>query len=346
MTKWTTLKFITGFFNNTLGRKTVHGTYRILEGDHCKLLVRATTMYGSPSGNELIAIDLSEANDKLVFWKSGFSRSFTYRMTRNIESDIESYQVLPELMLTGDEDNLLHSGIVDINATQVLIEIGDKPFLLHREIKKNVPQAVALGKGYSHANQVPKRVASIQEAQVQVKDPIGDRQLCKEWWAQEMPVGFTPSAFDPELVKVLSTALNPIDLGFSIDECNINKVSGSSHGSASIRSFIPKKKLIDAKPKTTRVQRWEEAVIKWEDASTKLLNRKPGTYKGLTVHSSRYVSLSNEDERVGTILVTTEGVYVMGEIHSKADWNMSDTLTQWFKLTQHANQINIPSRCI
>ena len=50
MTKWTTLKFITGFFGNTLGRKRVHGTYRILEGDYCKLLVRATTLYGAPAG--------------------------------------------------------------------------------------------------------------------------------------------------------------------------------------------------------------------------------------------------------------------------------------------------------
>ena len=157
-----------------------------------------------------------------------------------------------------------------------------------------------------------------------------------------MPSGFVPPVFDPALVKVLSTALNPIDFGFDIDECVIGTVSSSSsYGGANIRSFMPKKRLMDAMPIPTRVKRWREAVIKWHEASTKLTNRKPAIYKGLSVHSSRYQSVGNVEERKGTILVTSEGVFLTGEVHSKAEWNQVDTLTKWYKLTQHANQINI-----
>ena len=335
MEKWTTLKFISGFFENTLGRKRVHGTYRVLEGDHCKLLVRATTMYGTPTGNELIALDLSNDTNKQMFWKHGYSRNFTYRVSQYLADGMGSYQALPELIITGSEDNLLHSGIVDISPTHALIEIGDKPFLLHRDT--GITRI-----SYTHANQVPNRVASIHEAQNKVKDPVTDRKLCQEWWAKEMRLGFNPPEFDPELVKVLQTALNPIDYGFDIDECSIGTVSGSRYGSETLRVFVPKKKVIGAVPQTTRVQRWKVAVAKWADAANRMTNRKPPIYKGLSVQTSRYPGLANDEDRIGTIIITAEGVYIRGEVHSKADWNQSETLTKWYKLTQHANQINMP----
>jgi len=337
MAKWTTLKFITAFFENTLGRKRVHGTYRVLEGDHCKLLVRATTSHGTPAGNELIALDLSDDNNKLMFWRDGYRRNFTYRMSRHLDDGTGSHQALPELILTGSEDNLLHSGIVDISPTHALIEIGDKPFLLHRDTESNKVS-------YTHANQVPNRVASIREAQDKVKDPVEDRKLCQEWWAKEMAFGFNPPEFDPELVKVLQTALNPIDYGFDIDECSIGTVSGSGYGSDTLRAFVPKKKIIEATPLSLRVQRWKAAAVKWSDAANQMTNRKPPVYKGLSVQTRRYTSLANDEDRSGTIIITAEGVYVTGHVHSKADWKQSEALTKWYKLTQHANQINI-ARC-
>ena len=350
--KWGTIQFVQAFFESKLGRKRVHGSYRTLEGDYCKLLVRATTHYGTPAGNDLIAIDLSDNNNRLVFWKETYSRHFSYRISRNVQEAIGMYQMLPSGILTGSEDNILNSGIVDITPTHALIEIGDKPFLLHREVRDSGAQTVILAHNpgssnpsYGYANQVPKRVASIAEAQEAVKDPVDSRQICKEWWSKEMPPDFVPPEFDPELVKVLSTALNPIDFGFEIDECSVGMVSGSGYGAATIRSFIPKKKLLEARPQTTRIQKWKQATINWSAAADSLLKRKPVEYKGLSIHSSRYMTASNDEERIGTIIVTTEGVYLTGEVHSKADWNQSDTLTKWYKLTQHANQINIP-KCI
>ena len=340
MEKWTTIKFITKFFDNTLGRKRVHGTYRILEGDYCKLLVRATVQSGVPDGNELIAIDLSDNDNRVVFWKNGYSHSFTYRMSRTLDNDVNNYQVLPEMILTGEEENILNSGIVDISPTHALIEIGDKPFLLHRNMENT--HTTTKKRTYTHANQVSKRVASIREALNEVKDPIGDRQICQEWWAREMPPGFVPPEFDPELVKVLSIALNPLDYGFKIDECTIGVLSGQGYGIPALRSFVPKKKLMLAKPQTARVQKWMEALAKWTDAADKLLGRSPPIYKGLSVHSSKYSSVVRDDDRKGTIIVTTAGVFITGEVHSGSNWVKNTILTQWYKLTRAANQINIP----
>ncbi len=343
MTKWTTLEFITRFFDDRLGRKRVHGTYRVLEGDYCKLLVRATVVYGTPSGNHLIAIDLSDNKSRMVFWKNSFGRNFSYRASRNIERSIASYQALPELILSGDEENILNSGIVDITDHHALIEIGDKPFLLHRDMLNT---SIDKKRAYTHANQVPNRVASIREALDKVKDPITDRKICQEWWAKEMPLGFTPPKFDPELVKVLSTALNPLDFGFDMDECRIANVSTQGgYESSNLRAFYPKKKVLQVTPTPAKVQRWIKATAKWADAADKLLGRKPPIYKGLSVQNSRFTSLTNDEDRLGTIIITGEGVYLTGEIHSKNDWVQSDTLTKWYKLTQHANQINIP-KCI
>ena len=339
MTKWTSLDFITGFFENTLGRKRVHGAYRILEGDYCKLLVRATTKHNTPVGNELIAIDLSNNDNRLVFWHKSSARNFSYRMSCKIEEGIDSYQTLPNIICNGSEENILNSGIVDISPLHALIEIGDTPFLLHRDMLNT---QIIKRFQYTHANQVPKRVASIHEAQEEVKDPIDNRKLCQKWWAKEMPFGFVPPEFDPELVKVLSTALNPIDFGFEIDECIVGTISRVGYGGANIRSFVPKNNLIMATPKTTRVQKWIGTVTKWSKAAEKMLSREPDQYKGLSIYNNSYTSILNNEKRTGTIIVTTEGVFITGEIHSEADWKKSDTLTQWFKLTQYANHINIP----
>lgn len=336
MAKWTTTKFITSFFNNTLNRKKVHGTYRVLEGDYCKLLVRATVEFGIPSGNELIAIDISDSENRMVFWKKGYSRNFSYNVTRDIEEGMGPYQTLPDMILTGEEENILNSGIIDISPAYALIEIGDKPFLLHRTITGGDAQTVTLGKGYSHANQVPRRVSSILKAQATVKEPVDERKLCKEWWAKEMPQGFVPPVFDPEAVKILSTALNPIDFGFAIAECTVN-------GGPSIRYFIPKKKVLETVPTAAKVHRWNGALAQWTDAASALWKRQPVEYKGLSVQSSRYSSMSNDEDRTGTIIVTTEGVYITGKVHNKINWNEAVTLTTWYKLTQPANQINIPS---
>lgn len=344
MSNWTTIKFIQGFFNGTLGRKRVHGTYRVLEGDHCKLLVRATTSYGRPSGSDLLAIDLSDENNKLCFWKKGYTGNFTYRMSRNFDDGIDRYQVLPEHMLTGDEEAILNSGIVDVDASRILIEIGDKPFLLHREVSEGDAQTVTMPTTtggvpvYAYANLVPARVATIQEAADKVKDPVGERRLVGAWWGQQMDDGFVPPPFEQEHIKVLAVPLNPLDYGFDTDDCKIGSMSGHGHV---VHGWVLKDKT--TKTATTQVNRWLDAVTKWNNSADAYLGRSPNEYRNISVSSSRYSYASAEDT-TGSIVVTTQGVFVTGIIHNNAHWEKQDTLTRWYKLTQEANQINIEKR--
>ncbi len=338
---WTTESFINGFFRNTLGRKKVHGTYRILEGDHCRLLVRATTEYGTPSGNELVAIDLSDKNNRLCFWQHGYSRNFTYRMSRRIEDSVGTYQSLPELMLTGDEEGILNSGIVDVDLTRILIEIGDKPYLMHREVVGSDAQAVsmpALTSGvpvYSFANQVPARVGTIQEAADKVKDPVDERRLVGAWWAKAMEPGFVPPKFEQEHVKTLSVALNPIDFGFTMEECSIGSMSRNS---GTIHGWVPRDNVIKAGG--SQVQRWLDAIAKWNNAADAFLGRNPQIHKGLSVAASRY-AYSSSEETSGEIVVTGTGVFITGIIHNQNNWDQNEALNHWYKLTVPANQINI-----
>lgn len=345
MGKWTTPIFITKFMKNELGRKRVHGTCRVLEGDHCKLLVRATTEYGRPAGNELIAINLSTADYKMVFWQEGYNRSFTYRLSRQLPTDC--YQALPSIIMTGGEDGILNSGIIEVSDTHALIEIGDKPFLLHRAVKDDGDaQTVMLLNTdggcplFEFANQIPTRVGSIKEAKELVKEPVGERRLVGAWWAKEMPFGFIPPAFEPEYVKTLAAPLNPLDFGFEMDECRIGSIQ---HSTQSMRVFLPKKKVVDEQQTTGRVQKWNEAVAKWEDAANKFLCRTPIKYKGISTSTSRF-SYGGANDTCGELIVTGEGVYVTGTIHNENAWHKEDNMTQWYKLTQPANQIML-SKC-
>lgn len=347
MGKWTTPDFIHAFMDGKLGRKRVHGTYRVLDGDHCKLLVRATIDYGRPAGNLLVAINLSDENTKLVFWQKNYNNNFTYRMSKNIGST--KYQCLPELMLTGDEEGLLNSGIVETSDAYTLIELGDKPFLLNRDVEmhetgvkgaQTVTQKSTSGEchAFAFANQVSARVPTIAAAKELVKDPEDERRLVGVWWAKEMEFGFVPPPFEPENVKILSAPLNPLDFGFEMDECKLGSISSTQKA---LRAFVPKDSVLKVTPSSAKVDRWQAALVKWSNAADKLVSRTPITYKGISINSSKYV-YSGTDDTVGDIICTAEGVFVKGTLHDEAHWNHEDTLTQWFKLTVPANQINIP----
>ncbi|MBW2637102.1 MAG: hypothetical protein JRC86_06205 [Deltaproteobacteria bacterium] len=194
MGKWNTPSFIDAFMNNKLGRKRVHGTYRVLEGDHCRLLVKAYTEYGRPAGSTIMAINLQpeELTAKpLCFWHWHNYNEFTYRMRRDF--DIHQWQTLPQVMMSGTDSALLNSGIVEIGPEHLLVEIGDKPFLLHK--MKN-EEGDTLNR-YNHIDPVSNRVATIAEAKVLTADPIGQKNICGEWWGMPQALDFMPPPIEP-----------------------------------------------------------------------------------------------------------------------------------------------------
>ena len=343
--KWTTPDFIHAFMEGGLGRKRVHGSYRVLDGEHCKLLVRAMTEGGRPGGSILMAINLSDETTKLSFWQTNYDRCFTYRMAKAINTG--SYQKLPDIIISGEEDSLINSGIIATDATHLLIEIGDKPFLLHRDIKDGDAQTVTLGTtrsgcpAFAYANQVTSRVATISEALELSKDPVDERNLVSVWWAKKMEFGFTPPPFNPEDIKTLAAPLNPLDFGFEIEECKLGSISS---GKQNLHVFTPKDSILKDTPPSNRVTQWTDACEKWNLAGERLYTRLPNQYKGISIASSRYMYSSSETT-IGDIVVTSEGVFIKGTIHNSESWDKKDKLTTWYKLTIPSNQINIAKAC-
>ncbi len=335
MGKWTTTTFIDAFMSNSLGRKRVHGTYRVLVGDHCRVLVRASVEYGRPAGSSLMAINLQpEVNTTtpLAFWHWHNYHNLTYRMRKGF--DVSQWQALPQEMMSGKDEGLLASGIVEVNDQYALVEVGDKPFLMHRMQDDNG----GWRKGFKWIDPVPTRVATIAEALALTSDPEGEVNVCGEWWALPQAVDFMPPVFDPEALKTMSTALNPLDYGYDMNEVYAQSIG---YGSDEAYSLRPRTETLNA-PYDAKAQGWMKAVIAWQQAAAAWESRSPTEYKGLSCQAKRYTTRV-DPKTDGIILRTVQGVFVQGKLRSKENWGEATTLDRWHKLTTIAKRLRVGS---
>ncbi len=344
-TKWDVATFVESFMNQKLGRKHVFGSYRVLDGDNCKLLVKSSYTSNQPTGNSLIAIDLSTDNVHLVFFHQYNSQSSTYSVNRLLRDDIA--QKMLDKMFSGDDDNLLSSGIIDINESFALIEMGDTPYLLHRKVDGDGTeghhlQTTSLGcPMYSHAMEVPSRVATIAEAQELTKQPEGQVDIVGTWWASAMPLDFTPPPFNPGYVKTLSTALNPIDYGFTLNECYIASATMSK---MTIHLLAPKDEILENQTNAPHVKAYVAAKKTWDKAKQAHDHRHPGSWEGVTCFSSRFARQGSNSSTSGEIIVTNEGTYVRGTLKALDNFNHEWPRTKagvWYKLTAKSGRIQI-----
>jgi hypothetical protein len=335
--KWTTVTFIQAFLHGKLGKKRVHGTYRVLDGDHCKVLVRASTQYGKPSGNNLIALNISSNTESVSFFHYFNTSCFTYRMNKDL--DIYSAPRLPIDILGGNDPHLLNSGIIDFNDNEVLVEIGDTPYLLHKR-KDNDNNILKWESNirFSVLDKIPARVATISEAKELIKDPPGAEQLCDIWWAHKQPAGFRPPTLDDVTVGALSTPVNPLDHGYTLDDCSILK--GGSTGLA-LQTLIPDKRL-QQEPHDHRATSYLAAKKCWNDACDTVRNRAPLDYKGLTIQKDKYGSLHSVEERTGRIIRIPSGVFMEGVVINKDDYDTQQRLDGWYKLDSKTTRIKLP----
>jgi hypothetical protein len=340
MAKWNTPAFIMAFIHDKLGRKRVHGSYRVLEGDHCKVLVKASYEWGRPAGNSLIGIRLDSDDLNLFFFHNYNTKHFTYSM--NSEMDVYNAPKLPKKVLRADDTNLLSSGVVDVQEKEVLLEIGDKPYLLYRAL--TTTGAVTSGWGripevatFSAINTVPKRVATVAEAKELVKDPVGMVDLCTKWWVEPMPPRFKPPGLEDTHQRALRTTINALDHGYELEDCN---VTDTSYGATSVGVLVPKAKLLE-EPLDSRAKSYIRAKKVWVDACEVMQGRTPVEYKGVTSAKSQYLYHSSTNERVGWIVKTTQGVFLKGKFSSKDNWEDQKTLTSWHKMYAPINRIKL-----
>ncbi len=335
-TKWTTVTFIRAWMADKLGRKRVHGTYRVLDGDHCKVLVRASTQYGRPQGNTLIGISLEYLGSahKVAFFHNYNTNCFTYRMNK----DLDTYNApkLPGDMLDGDDANILASGIVEVGDKEILIEIGDKPYLLVKKLDTSGVGVCWEGVlKFESADHIPKRVATITEAKELVKDPPGMDLLCSKWWIEKMADNFKPPPLSDAIVKILSQPLSPLDHGYVLGDCFIVE---STHDDEEVGGLVLGRMLLK-EPLDHRATSYIRARKQWQTATQLISQHTPGEYKGLTTKASRYGYSTSQEGRSGEIVRTGEGVYVRGQFRLSGNWDTVKKLDGWYRLYAMSSRI-------
>ena len=337
--KWTTTSFIRAFMTGTLGRKRVHGAYRVLDGDHCKVLVRASTQNGRHDGSSLIGINLSTEEHKAGFFHLYNTNCFTYSMNK----DLGTYNAprLPTNVLSGNDTNLLNSGIIDANDTEMLIELGDKPYLLQKKIKDGLVfkwESLTL---FASLDKIDKRVASIEAARTLVMDPVGMEQLCGLFWIEKQPDTFSPPAMEEQYINVLSHPINPLDYGYKLEECGIGAVVGDrADGDTSVSVLVPNDTLL-IEPYDQRAKQYMFARANWSAAVDKMKGRSPLEYKGLSTKKSRYGYGITPIKRHGRFVCTVTGVYVTGTVQRKDNWDDKVKLDGWYRLHAEINRVKL-----
>jgi hypothetical protein len=252
-------------------------------------------------------------------------------MTKRLPA--ERWQQLPYGALDGDDEALIGSGVIEINNDNVLLEIGDSPYLLHRKVNEHGVQL----EGYGFIDKVPKRVSSIAEALVLTKEPDGQVIVCNEWWTEPQAEAFTPPAFDPELIKIMSVPLNPIEFGFNMDELQVETIG---YGDDETAVLVPQDALLSG-TLTSRARAWIDKRKEWRAASRKWTNRKPVVYQNITTQTQRFSRGNNSGS--GEIVRTGQGVYIRGMFHSMNDWTEVIILNKWHKLMNPVSRMKVKS---
>jgi len=310
--------FVKGFFKGTLGNKKVHSAYSVLDGDHCQVLVRKGTQRGRPTGNTVVAVDLSTTNTRLVF----IIDTSCFRWRAREELSISNYQSFPQEMFKQQVD-ILKSGVVDETNSHALIEIGDTPYLFsyemhgdtgfHSRTAGGCPKVVSI-------EAVPNRVSTVKEAIELLKTPDGRVVLLNKWEATAMPHGFKPPELDKKDMDIITTPLDPLQHGYTLDECIVLNMS-----------LTPMVKVRHSLTMSSKETSWYDANKSWDDAAQKFKAMFPEAYSGIDVKKSKY-SYGSEAERVGAIVVSPIGNYVKGTIYDSGNREIKEDLLVWHKL--------------
>lgn len=335
--KWDTESFVSAFVHGKLGRKHVFGTYRVLDGEHCKLLVKASTSCGRPSNLSVIGIDLSTKDTRLVFFHDNNISIGNYSTTRMLRES--GAQLVPDAMFKSEDGELLNSGIIDIEEGYVLIEIGDEPWLLDRQLGKEKTGYVTTPLGcprYTCAANVSKRVATIQEANELMKQPEGQVMIAEQWWATPMGPGFEPPELDSEHLKTLATPLNPLSYGFTVDQCYV--IASMINSDITLYELVPKREHLSNATANNTIS-YQKARHAWSLAKEAYDGMFLSSYKGLSVLDSRYSRGPLHDGASGAIVQTGTGVYISGEIKNMEHWDHKTTNLPWHRLNNQCNRI-------
>jgi hypothetical protein len=312
--------FFNAFKTGTLGKKRSIGSYRVLDGDHCQVLVRSLIKNGLPGGSELIGITFGHG--VTLFHGPNYS---------NLKSSVKDAvqgQVLriSSAVMDDKADNLLDSGIIDIDEAnnKMLIEIGDTPWLFEYEESMVNDQWVWK---YNQANKLSVRCTSVAEAVVGAALP--PNTISGLGWALErQPAGFEPDGVLPEDRKVMAAPPNPMDYGFKVEDCSRE---ASYHRGVVSHDMLYLKLGMPTSPERDRL---ELACVAWDEALQRFNDMRPSRWNNISL-------------REGTILCVggTDGtVYLRGRFCAIYSQTGAITLDHWHKVTGESNVMKLSWR--
>lgn len=312
-----TADFFNMFKHHALGKKRNFGSYRVIDGDTCQVLVRASTRYGVPNGSELLAITFSP---RITLWHDSNLRQVKYSVVDGIEGGTLR---INSTILDENADNLLDSGIIDINNVndKMLIEIGDTPWLFeHEETMEDERWSWT----YNIGTKLGVRCASVTEALIKAK--MQPNTISALGWTMEtMPAGFKPDGISPADRITLSKPVNPMDYGFEIEHCQ--RETTYIRGSVGSDLLFLKNQYAGGPQGLA----YKAACELFDKALSRYSDMRPGRHKNISRNGGEMVRVGGAD---GVL-------YLKGEHRQMYDSSQSINLIGWHKLIDKSSKIRL-----
>lgn len=314
--------FINLFKTGGLGKKRQHSSYRVMDGDHCQLLVRATKRRGVPGGSELIGIYFG--HDVTLFHNN-------FNKLRDSVTDAVSdpKPVINGKIIKQEDEGLIDSGIIGIDDTKglLLLEIGETPWLLEHDEVYTPNKYAYWTWNYNTATQVSKRVGSIAEATGDIVLPDGVISNLG-YLLRVMPSDFIPLATNKEDEKLLMNPPNPFNYGLTLDDLIVQTVYGNT-GRGCVPLYVKRK--IAASPRGAQFKADADA---YNEATVRFEIKEPSYWENLT----------SEDK--GTVLIGANGqVYLKGHVwtryHASSE---SATFKVWHQVLGKTSKLRLPAQ--
>jgi hypothetical protein len=313
--------FINLWKTGKLGKKRQHTGYRVIDGDHCQLLVRSTSHRGVPGGSELIGIYFG--NNVCIFHANfdGIRDS----VIKKVECP---KPVLCGAVMKGNDPALIDSGIIGFDDEKglLLVEIGETPWLFECDPLFKPSRYTTWDWKYNTGTQLGKRVETVAEAE---KDIVLDDGVVSMigYLLKVMPSNFTPLTTSEEDQKLLMLPPNPADYGLTLDDMCVQTVYNRG-GRGCTPLFVKDKVLV-----TQRGAQFMADALAHNAAAKRFSEVEPAYWDQLT-----------SDEN-GTLLVgANEQVYIKGHVYHRYASSESGDFKVWHQVLGKTTKIRLPVR--
>jgi hypothetical protein len=313
--------FINQFKTGRLGKKRQHTGYKVMEGNHCQLLVRSTRSRGIPGGSELIGIYFG--NDICIF-----HNNFNMLRDNVIDHVTNPKPVINSKILKENDDSLIESGIIEFDDAKglMLLEIGSTPWLFENDPEYTPNKYSGFSWKYNTGTQVSKRYETIAEA---VKDVALDDGVISSLGRllKVMPSDFKPVTTSEADIKVLMSPPNPFDYGLTLEDCIVQKMY-TTGGRGCVPLYVKENVIV-----TSRGAGFKAACIAYNVATKRFGDVEPNNWNNLTTEVNGTILIGEDDQ-----------VYFKGHVRYRYSAVESANFQTWCQVVGETDKIRLPVR--